>query len=297
MSLDNVYTIAGMQSGATVYKDIGSHQIAPNLQRMLLGGSGGVHSTFTAVGKIMPIMDFTSGDIKTILADLTNQIAKAISSDFHVWFQKMAEGGLRSAGLTHTKGTIVEGMLFPVSLSLADGQPAAMSCQIVLTSADGSASPLTLTGSQALVAAAGAAEGWTLGAVTLNGSTLEGVSSVTINFGINPLTLGASGLVYPTFTGVGKMAPTISITAEGIDEFLAWGLPGQAQDATDSTIQIDDLAEGGLRGSSPITCSIDAGMMHTENVGLDDGANAKHALILQPTHDGLALPLAWSGLT
>lgn len=297
MALSNVYTIAGMQSGSTVYKDLRSHQIAPNLQRLLLGGSGSVYPTFTAVGKIMPIFDFTSGDIKTILADLTNQIAKAISSNFYIWFQKMDEGGLRASGLNHYKGTIVEGMLIPVSLTVTDGQSAALSCQVILTSADGSTSPLTLAGSQSLVSSAGAAEGWTLSTVSLNGATLEGVESVTINFGINPLTLGGAGLPYPTFTGVGTMTPTIAITAAGIDEFLSWGLPGQAQDATDSTIQIDDLSEGGLRGSSPITCTIDEGIMHTDTVNLTDAAAARHSLIIQPTYDGTALPLTWSGLT
>jgi len=296
MALSNVYTIAGMQSGATVYKDLRSHRISPNLQRMLLGGSGGVYHTFAAVGKMMPIFDFTSGDIKVILADLTSQIAKVISSDFYIWFQKMAEGGLRTAGATHTKGTIVEGMLIPVTLSLADGASAALSCQVILTSADGTTTPLTLTGSQALVASAGAGAGWTLGAVTLNGSTLEGVESVTINFGISPMTLGGSGTPYPTFTAVSKMDPTITITAAGIDEFLSWGLSGQAQNATDSTIQIDDMTEGGLRGSSPITCSIDEGLMHTDSVDLGDGGPARHSLVLQPTYDGTALPLAWTGL-
>jgi hypothetical protein len=297
MSLDNVYTIAGMQSGMTVYKDIRTQRIAPQVQRVLAGGSGGVYDTFTAVGKAMPIIDFTSGDLKTILADLTSQIARAIDGDFSIWFQKMEKGGLRSAGATHTKGTVAAGMIIPVSLTLQDGQSAALSAQVVLTSADGSTSPLALAGITAMVASAGAAALWTLGPVTINGTVLEGVESVTINFGIEPATLGGSGLVYPTFTGVAKMKPTIAITAQSVDEFLAWGLTGAAQGATDSTIQIDDMAQGGLRGVAPIVCTIDDGHWGPDTVDLNDGQGARHAMTCQPTFDGIALPLAWSGLS
>jgi hypothetical protein len=59
---------------------------------------------------------------------------------------------------------------------------------------------------------------------------------------------------------------------------------------------VQDLAEGGVRGSSPITCSIDEGILYADNVSLSDGAHARHAILIKPTYDGTALPLAWSGL-
>lgn len=296
MALSNVYTIAGMMSGASAWRDIRTQTLNPQLTTFLLGASGTGYNTFVAVSQITPIIDFTSGDIKRILAALTNQIALAISSDFYIWFQKLAEGGVRASGANHYKGTIVSGMVIPVSLRLSDGQPAELSAQVILTSADGSTSPLTLASGESLVSGAAAAEGWTLGPVSLNGTTLEGVEEVTINFGITPVTLGASGMVYKTFAGVMSINPTISITAAGIDEFLSWGLDGIAQGASDSTIQIQDLSAGGVRGSSPITCSIDEGLLFTDGLRGGDGQATRHGIVIQPTYDGTALPLAWSGL-
>lgn len=297
MALSNVYTIAGMQTGATVLRDIKSKSINPQLGSILLGGSGTGFNTFVSIGKIAPVIDFATGDIKRMLAALTNQIALAISSDFYIWFQKMTAGGTRATGTNHVKGTIVSGMVIPVSLTLTDGAAAELSCQIILVSADGAASPLTLTASQALVAAAGAGAGWTLGEVSLNGTTLEGVRSVTINFGITPVTLGGSGLIYPTFAGAMAVNPTIAITANSLDEFISWGFTGAAQGATDSTILVQDMAAGGVRGSAPITCTIDDGIITTTGVTLSDGGAGEHALLIQPVFDGTNLPLAWSGLS
>lgn len=298
MGLENVYTIAGMMTGATVFRDIRSQTINPQLQAMVLGGSGTGLNTFAAVGQLNPIIDFTSGDIKRILAAMTNQIALPIDNDFYIWLQKMAQGGIRAAGATHVKGTIAKGMVIPVSLRLVDGdvQSAALTCQILLVSTDGTTSPLALAGSQTLVVSGGAAEGWTLGEVSLNGTVLEGVEEVTIEFGITPSTLGASGMPYKTFCGVLMVDPTVRITAASLDEFISTGLSGTAQGATDSTIKIQDLLEGGLRGTSPITCSIDEGLIYPDNVNLADGQHGRQSIILKPTYDGTALPLAWSGL-
>jgi hypothetical protein len=297
MSLSNVYTIAGVSAGGTVFKDIRDSTLSPNLQMALLGASGTGFKTFVAVQRIAPVLDFTSGDIKAILAKLTNQIALAIDGDFLLYFQKMAEGGVRSAGSTHTKGTVAKGILIPQSISLRDGADATITCQLIMTSADGSTTPLALAGSQALIAAAGAAAGWTLGPVTINGTALEGVEDVTINFGVSPQVLGASGMVYPTFAGVMSVDPSITITAASIDEFISWGLDGIVQSATDSTIEIQDMAEGGVRGSAPIICTIDEALFATGSVKAADGQHTRHAITIKPTFDGTALPLAWSGLT
>jgi hypothetical protein len=297
MALSNVYTIAGVSAGGTVIKDIQSSTLSPNLQMALLGASGTAYKTFVAVQRIAPIFDFTSGDIKAILAKLTSQIALAIDGDFLIWFQKMAEGGIRSAGSTHTKGTVVKGIMIPLTLSLRDGAPAVITCQVIMVSADGSTSPLTLAGSQALVAAAGAAACWTLGEVSINGTVLEGVEEVSINFGVQPVAMGNSGMVYPTFSGVQMVDPSISITAASIDEFISWGLDGIAQSATDTVINIQDMTEGGIRGSSPVICTIDEGMFTTRSVPAQDGQHTRHQIEIKPTFDGTALPLAWTGLT
>jgi len=297
MALENVYTIAGMMSIASVWRDIKSQTINPNVTKFLLGGSGTGFNTFAAINQITPVIDFGSGDIKRILAAMTNQIALAIDGDFYIWFQKITEGGVRASGANHYKGTIAKGMVIPVSLRLSDGQPAELTCQIILTSADGVTTSMSLTATQTLVAAAGAAEGWTLGPVNINGTTLEGVKEVTINFGITPVVEGSSGMVFKTFCGVMTIAPSITIVADSIDNFLAWGFTGAAQGATDSTIEVQDLAEGGVRGSSPIICTIDDALWTTDNVTSADGQPCNHGIRADITYDGVALPLAWTGLT
>jgi hypothetical protein len=187
-------------------------------------------------------------------------------------------------------------MIVPVSLRLTRGA-AEITCRIYLVSADGTTSPMAFTAAQAYALTAGASAGWSLGAVSINGTALEAVEEVVFSWNVTPMLIGGSGLVFDTFSAIEAIQPSIQITARSIDEFLSWGFTGAAQGATDSTIQIDDCLEGGVRGSTPIICSLDEGLVRTGTLTRQNPQAATHSIIYTPTYDGTALPLAWSGLS
>ena len=294
----NIYTIAAVKSDTTVITGINDQQFSPELEQIILAGSGQVDPGFVAVGRLRPSLAFTTTAIKVALAGLGGIAGKVIASDFYFWFQKIAEGGLRAGALSHVMATVVKGLIIPQTLNMPDGQAATISYLVIMISADGSAAPVAFAGSQSLDAGqAGAVAGWILGATSINGTDLDAVDNVAINFGLTPVIEGGSGLVYPTFVGIQSRKPSITISCKDVDAFVTWDLDGVIQSETDSTIQLDDLAEGGMRGSSPIIFGIDEGMIHTTQVGASSPQSAVNAVTITPTDDGTADIIAISGLS
>ena len=91
-------------------------------------------------------------------------------------------------------------------------------------------------------------------------------------------------------------APLITITTFDLAKFAGWKEAGIAQGDTDSTIQLLDQAAGGARGSSPITFTIDAGMIHFTSFTAPQGARASGSVIVTPVSDGVADIIALSGI-
>jgi hypothetical protein len=300
----NTYTLAVIKHASTVIKGIKSHSLDPQLTQILLAGSGEADTGFAAIGEIKPQMTFTTSAIQTALGNLGGINGIAITSNLFAWFQKTLSGGIRSTGATHIMLTGISGILVPQTLRIPHAQQAEIDYLAALISADGSASPITVAPTTALDAGQlPASEGWTLGGASLNGLALPGVSLVTVNFGIVLEITAADGHVYAIHVCIKERRPSITITTYDIEAFQSWGaagsnwLEGVPQGASDSVITISDMVEGGGRGSSPITLTIDEGMMFFNSIG-GDGNNERFVgqVTLTPTYDGVADIIAIAGL-
>jgi len=295
----NKYTISAIKHATTVINGITDYSLASGVQQLILSGSGEVDPGFVGLGKINPRFTWTTTQIKTALANLGGIAGIVIAtSNFNFWLQKITEAVSR-AGNVHEKIAVIQGLLIPQTLTVNDGGLATISYLTIPTSADGTTSPFSRTGTQALDDNQGeATEAYTLGEITLNGAALDGVQSMTLNFGLAVDISG--GKMYPTDVAIVKRNPSITINCLDIDETFAaagWGLVGQAQDASDSVINLDDVLEGGIRGTTPITITIDEGNMHFENITGSDGGRLGMAITLTPTYDGTAAILALGGIT
>jgi len=295
----NKYTISAIKHATTVINGITDYSLASGVQQLILSGSGEVDPGFVGLGKINPRFTWTTTQIKTALANLGGIAGIVIAtSNFNFWLQKITEAVSR-AGNVHEKIAVIQGLLIPQTLTVNDGGLATISYLTIPTSADGTTSPFSRTGTQALDDNQGeATEAYTLGEITLNGAALDGVQSMTLNFGLAVDISG--GKMYPTDVAIVKRNPSITINCLDIDETFAaagWGLVGQAQDASDSVINLDDVLEGGIRGTTPITITIDEGNMHFENITGSDGGRLGTAITLTPTYDGTAAILALGGIT
>jgi hypothetical protein len=293
------YTIGPIVYDTTLIRDIRSGSDNPNVTKISLSGSGSVERTFVAINSIRPQMNFVTGDIKNSLNTLGGIDGVGFSaSELISYLKKMSDGGQVAAGSSHIKRTVAKGLLLPQSLNMPSGQEATLNYMLHMVSTDGVTSPYTQQTAQALPAGSdAAAEAYILGAVTLNGTQLEGVSDVTLNFGLTPWVLAGDGLIYPTFSCVTKRVLLFTITARDAETFVSWGLDGQAQSVTDSTIVLQDILEGGIRGSTPITMTIDEGMMHTDALSYSDGSPVENTILFEVAYDGTAAPVVFTGLS
>ena len=281
------YTLGAYKHSATVIKGIQDSSIAPGLQQLLTGGSGAVDASMISIGQIDTRISFTSTMVGTALHNLIGIDGAAISSDV-LYFQKMADDGLRAGATSHISATIANGLILPVSIQANQGGQATISLLAIPRSSDGTTSPIVMVANASLEANQDiTTEAYTLGAVTLNGTELEGVSSWRFDFGIVPDITFGSGHVYPTMLGVMSRNPSFTIQTFDIAKFQAWTETGLAQTSTDSTVVLQDQEAGGVRGSLPITFTIDEGMAFFENVGGSHGAKAAGTVRIVPVSDGL----------
>ena len=295
----NKYTISSVKHATTVINGISDYSLPSGVQQLLISGSGDIDPGFVAIGKINPQFTFTTSQIKAALAGLGGIAGITIAdSNFLFWLQKVTESVTRS-GSVHDKVAVIQGLLVPQTLTATDGGLATISYLVIPTSADGVISPFDLTASQTLDAGqVAAAQAYTLGDISLNGATLDGPKSVTVNFGLAVDISG--GKLYPTDVAIMKRNPTITISCMDIDETFGaagWGLVGQAQDTSDSVINFDDMLEGGIRGTTPVTVTIDEGNMHFNNVQGADGSTLGVDITLTPTFDGTAAIMLLGGIT
>jgi len=293
----NNYVISAFKHSTTLIKGIQDSRLNPNLEQMIVGGSGAPSPSLVGVSQIRPELAIVTTEIKNALANCGGITGAALSSDVF-YFQKLLEGGLRAGTLAHIKVTAATGMIIPVSINAVQGQPATLNYLVVMTSADGSASPIAILGSQSLETGQDVTdEVYTMGPIEINGTALEGITSWTLNFGNVPWVNIADGHVYPTEVGIRGQGPTIIARSRDVEAFQTWDIAGLAQNDTDSTIILHDQLAGGVRGSSPITFSVDAGMAHFQDLGAAHPNTIEGGVLITPVNDGTNDILAVTGLT
>ena len=293
----NLYTISAFKHSAVLVSGVQNMTLNPGLSTLVNSGSGAVDPTFASIAQIQPELTFDTTAIKIALAGIGGISGAAMSSD-KFWFQKMAADGLRAGATSHILVTMALGIIVPTQLQVSQGGAAVISYRAVPRSSDGSASPLAMTTAQSLEASQDLlTELYTLGAVSINGTALDGVNSVTLDFGIELDILTASGHVYPTAVSVMTRAPVFTITTFDADKFQTWSETGVAQGTTDSTVLLTDQTLGGGRGSAPITFGIDAGIISFESLGGSQGQKFAGSVKITPVDDGTADIIAISGIS
>ncbi len=294
-----VFTLAAVKKVATVISGMESQNTSLNLEQVLASGSGAVENSFVTIAEIRPELTFSSTEVKAALNAFGGINGLALAGTEEFYFQKRKSGGIRdTAG--HVKATAAAaGIIIPVSLKVNHKGKATIDYRVVFASVDGAAAPLAIVTSTTLPTGQDViSDLYTLGPVSINGVALNGVQSVNIDFGIDLTIMGGDGNVYPTFVGITKRQPKISISTTEVDQLFDsnLGLTGAVQGITDSTIALTDYVEGGGRGAAPITFAVDEGMIHLDNASANDGSTGEASVIITPTWDGTADVIAITGL-
>lgn len=237
------------ESGGAAYIDgIQSAEVSSGLQTLTEGGDGSLYNSFGSLLSAEPRATFTTNDLKAVLDKVSS--FDAIDSDgthpgVALYAQRYLSGGSRSSSSDALEVLFDKGMLVLRSIEMSHRQTALATVEVIGESADGSTSPVTFDEAAALPsAAATVASAWTLGKVDISGTQLEGVESVSIDFGVDVLVEAKDSDIFPTFVSARRSQPTIRVRCAHID-FTSSLTESGLYDASGVVLYARKRAEGG----------------------------------------------------
>ena len=285
-------------ANAVFIDQVSDFTVDPRIAETLQAADGAVDPTYVAVMSQDPRITFSTTAIATFLAEVTNTAFMAgikIDSDvthdgLECYFQKLAEGGTRSAGATHVKLTVNEGLLLPRAITASQGGIATLPLECVI-GYDGTNEPIVITANQALAGTPVVGELFTVGPANINGVALDAIQSVTIDPGIAEIALASDGAIWPTYIAIQSRQPMITIQTLDVSILNTYGLDGTAVDASDVIVFLRKLLEGGTRTpdatAEHISFTIDEGIIRCGAITGAHGDVLGAQLEIRPTWDAV----------
>ena len=292
MPISKLYMLGPVILGGAQINQITEYSPDPGVETETHYSDGGVDPNFAVVMSQKPRLGFTTTALKRAL-DLAGISGRPIgdedTSTAVLYFQKLAAGAARAGGSTAFSVTGTSGMLVPQTLQADDKGFATLGMQIVLASTDGETAPMAIDENDTMPAATLADQLYTVGDIKINGTLIEGVKSITVDFGLDLVIENGSGEAYPTFVGIQTRAPSISFRTTD-PTVVASGFA--AQGATDSLVHFRKCTRNGTRVAKAtaehIKISIDDGIISARTIG---GGGTKdvqmHEVTIQPIYDGV----------
>ena len=194
-------------SNTTVRGEVTDGQVSPEFQSITAQNpriSFGTMAIGTALTKV---------GLQSFIVNPT-----VVPTGFNAFARKHLIGSTRVPDATsgHRKYQANNGMIVPRVLS-CDHQGDAVLPFDMIAIYDGNNEPVVITDGEIIPATllTGFDERYGLGPVIIAGTTLSGVKSVSIDFGVGAVVESADGDVWPTFVNIREVNPVI--TLEGID--------------------------------------------------------------------------------
>jgi hypothetical protein len=203
--LTNGYMKLGTSSAVNVSCE--SITYDPGIQTIPLNVNGEMSPTGAVATFIAPTFSATTPDVSTVLSSIgTLQYSSADGAQ--IWFQQ-ATAGIRAS--TCYKAEVDGVMVIPQSITVSRGDIARATLQVLTyTQDEGTTAPVTVSASAANFTFDAFDSPLALGTVTYNGSAIDSVESVTIDFGTTTEVL--NDVKYPKAFKIMNHAPTVTVT-------------------------------------------------------------------------------------
>lgn len=227
MGVATKHSLYAVEAGSSLIGGISDDNLALNPDVRAEALSGEVYARFIALYGMNPEGSFTTRAIAAALniAGILGKDIGTLAGGLNLYGHQHAPGGTRTAGATHLKYNVLQGLLIPVSLSVAHQGDATLNCRIVVIH-DGSANdPIIKTGSVALPAGIVDNEAFTLGKSTVGSFLIGQKTSMEINFGINVKTEASDSDIFPTFISIENVGPSLTINTTDLDIMNAAKIP------------------------------------------------------------------------
>ena len=217
MAVANVYTLFSFDitSPATAkFSRLTNFTVTGGLNVAKAFPAGLPYPMFTTIRGGAPGCSFTTPQIDTLfdvcLASTGNGYSADLSAGVNTMvFDKALAYGTRNTGAVAPIFLLSDPLMYWSRITASSGGVAEATVNLVMAY-DGSTAPIfynatTSSGTQV------AAEEFGLGQVSINGTALDGVRSVTVESGVELLAVGDESEIYPTFVGIRRCAPMATI--------------------------------------------------------------------------------------
>lgn len=214
MPVANVDLLHGIVNDSTFISQFTSSEVSPGIEAMVANAAGQIYPQFAANMGQKPEIRFTTPQVKSIL-DLVGSdgIHDLSAANTDLYFKAASDQGNRiaSANSSHNRYRVAQGFLVLESISAGHRNEAQATCRIICAY-DGTNSPLVYAGSQALSGTPTSGEHFLVGECHLNGSEIDAIQDLNLDWGHNILQAGGSGELYDTFNAQMQSQPTVSLT-------------------------------------------------------------------------------------
>jgi hypothetical protein len=192
--------------------------------------AGHVSPMFSANQSQKPMVEFTTPQLDVLLGSVT---LAGLSAGTITCYLKAASvtSNVARATSSHKKLDIASSCVYWTSLRLPHNGQGEVTCRIQ-AAYDGTNDPFVYTGSVALASTLSAGTFFGAGPVSLNGVSLPGVQSITVDSGINMIQAGGESEEFDTFIGIQDSAPVVTIQFLQEINWSSLGLRGTTLNGT-----------------------------------------------------------------
>lgn len=299
MSLDSVHSLYDVKIDSTVLGGITSASL--RLGAEIIGERTGnnLHRQLASLQRAQPQGEFTTHKIAAAL-DEVGQLGVGIAdltSKFTMYWAAFDDGGTYQTGSNHRSDTINHGMIVPARLT-CDHQGNAQIDYSVFIGYDGSNDPVVTAGSASLPTADSDDERFTIGPLTIGGVTVDHMTRLEIDFGVQMLIQSADSDIYPTLIAVAGTQPIIRATVLDAALFASGAIPlaGKAATHANTTCYLRKRSDGGTfvaDGTAEHVSITAAGLAVLEDIHTagEPGDPAQTTVRLEAQDDGTNNPL------
>jgi len=222
MSVSNTFKLHAIVTPDAQINQVTARRIDPGIQRMLVGGNGVLTAQMIVRMSQRPLMSITTTAVKRVL-DMISMKGKAYTAAAcNMYFGKKDAGGALVAGANHLQLDFNRSLWIPRTLRASQDGPAEIDVDIYAISANGTASPLTVTNSVSLPSLTAADQLFTLGPAKFNGGSLIGtLRELSLNFGISERLISGSGEEWPTFGSIDKYQPSVRLSCYDLTQLAS----------------------------------------------------------------------------
>lgn len=297
MSVSTLHVLHGIDIAGTFISQLTGSTPSPQINTLLGEPAGNVQPQFISNAGQEPVVSFSSTQIKSLLDLAGVGMYDASSGNTDLYYKKAKNLSTRenAASSVHTRLRMANAGLVLSRISAGHDREASVDAMLV-NPYDGSNQPIVPAGSIALSGTPAYTQSFRAGPVFLNGSQIYGVEDVTIDFGHTMISRGGDGELYPTFAGIRRFAPSITIRTPDLSAWTSHiGLNGVA--ISSLSVYLRKLTPNGAGPVADGTAqhmkfAATAGLATIENTsggGNDDAVTGVRFGLVAPSDTGSAL--------